>query len=223
MAVREYYDDIADQYDAVRYGRLYDRVTAELELRFAAAHLRPGPCLEVGAGTGRVTTFLLAGGHDVMAVDISSGMLAKLRDKVPGHPRLRTQVLDIHELQAVEGFGEFPTVVALRILPHVPDPVRAIEKLRDAASATGVVVLDLWNKWSHRPLLAALGLSPITVETRYDRIRDMRRMIAEAGLHVRQWRGFGLPHLRPLLALERSRRLRCDYLAQRIVWVCERA
>jgi len=64
---------------------------------------------------------------------------------------------------------------------------------------------------------------PVAAQTRYDRIRDMRRMIAEAGLRVRQWRGFGLPPLRPLLALERSRRLRCDYLAQRIVWICERA
>ena len=205
MAVREYYDDIADQYDAVRYGRLYDRITAELELRFVAGHLRAGPCLEVGAGTGRVTTFLLGRGYDVVGVDISAGMLAKLRDKVPGHPRLRTQVLDIDELEAVDGYGRFPTVIALRILPHVLDPVRAIGKLRDAASAGGVVVLDLWNRWSHRAVLAAVGL------------------IAEAGLRVREWRGFGLPHLRPFLALERSRGLRCDYLAQRIVWVCERA
>ena len=223
MAVREYYDDIADQYDAVRYGRPYDRITAELELRFVAGHLRAGPCLEVGAGTGRVTTFLLGRGYDVVGVDISAGMLAKLRDKVPGHPRLRTQVLDIDELEAVDGYGRFPTVIALRILPHVLDPVRAIGKLRDAASAGGVVVLDLWNSWSHRAVLAAVGLSRITVETRYDRIRDMRRMVAEAGLRVREWRGFGLPHLRPFLALERSRGLRCDYLAQRIVWVCERA
>jgi len=223
VAVREYYDDIADRYDAVRYGRPYDRITAELELRFVATHLQEGPCLEVGAGTGRVTTFLLARGHEVVAVDISAGMLAKLRDKVPGHPRLRTEVLDIYDLEAVEGCGRFPTVVALRILPHVADPVRAIEKLRDATASAGVVVLDLWNKWSHRPVLAALGLRPFTVETRYDRIPDMRRMIAEAGLRVRQWRGFGLPPIRPLLLLERSRRLRCDYLAQRIVWVCERA
>ena len=100
--------------------------------------------------------------------------------------------------------------------------MRAIEKLREAAATAGVVVLDLWNRWSHRAVLAVLG-RPLEVETRYDRIRDMRRMIAEAGLRVRQWRGFGLPHLRPLLALERSRRLRCDYLAQRIVWICERA
>jgi len=222
VAVREYYDDIADRYDAVRYGRLYDRITAELELRFVAAHLQEGPCLEVGAGTGRVTTFLLGRGHDVVAVDLSVGMLAKLREKVPGHPRLRTEVRDIYDVQAVDGFGRFPTVVALRILPHVADPVRAMEKLRDAASTAGVVVLDLWNKWSHRAVLAALG-RPLEVETRYDRIRDMRRMIAEAGLRVRQWRGFGLPPIRPLLALERSRGLRCDYLAQRIVWVCERA
>jgi len=223
VEVREYYDEVADLYDAVRYGRQYDRVTAALELDFVAGHLQPGPCLEVGAGTGRVTTFLLDHGHDVLAVDISPGMLAKLREKLPDHPRLRTGVLDVRALQAVDGFGQFAAVLALRVLPHVSDPLAAIRNLRDAALPDGVVILDLWNKWSYRPVLAALGLSAITVETRYDRISDMRQLIADAGLRVRDWRGFGLPHLRPLLPFERSRHVRFDHLAQRIVWVCERA
>jgi SAM-dependent methyltransferase len=224
VAVSQYYDAIAASYDAVRYGRQYDRVTADLELDFVRGHLRPGPCLEVGAGTGRVTTFLLDHGHDVVAVDVSAGMLSKLREKVPpDHPGLRTGVLDVHALEAIDDYGRYPSVVALRMLPHIPDPVPAMRKLRDAGAPDGVVIFDLWNKWSYRPVLAALGLSAITVETRYDRIHDMRRLIADAGLRVREWRGFGLPHLRPLLALERSRHLRCDHLAQRIVWVCERA
>ena len=44
-------------------------------------HLR---VLDLGAGTGKLTATLVAAGHDVVAVDSSSGMLDELRAALPG-------------------------------------------------------------------------------------------------------------------------------------------
>ena len=43
-----------------------------------------GVVADVGAGTGKLTATILAHGHDVVAVDPDPGMLAALRDAVPG-------------------------------------------------------------------------------------------------------------------------------------------
>jgi SAM-dependent methyltransferase len=223
MPVREFYDALAPAYDAARYGSAHERAVAELELDWVGRFLQDGPCLDVGAGTGRVTRFLLGRGHAVTAVDLSERMLARLEENVGRHPRLTTRQLDVLELEQLDGYGEFLNVVALRMLAHVRDPIGAIGRLRGALAPDGVLVMDMWNVRSHRALLMRLGLSRMTVYTRHDTIPGMRRMIARAGLLVRSRRGFGLPSLGALLFLERSAVFRCDGLAHRIVWVCGRA
>jgi SAM-dependent methyltransferase len=220
MPVREFYDGLAAGYDAARYGSAHERAVARLELDFVGRFLRPGACLDVGAGTGRVTRFVLDRGHSVTAVDLSARMLDRLERNVGRHPWLATRQLDVLQLEELDGYGEFPNVVALRMLAHVRDPLAAIAKLRGALAPGGVLVIDLWNARSHRALLMRLGLSRMTVYTRHDTIAAMRRMIHRAGLSVRSHRGFGLPPLGALLFFERSSTLRCDAFAHRIVWVC---
>jgi SAM-dependent methyltransferase len=44
----------------------------------------PGPILEIGAGTGRVTLDLAAGGHAVTALDVDLDLLAALRARAAG-------------------------------------------------------------------------------------------------------------------------------------------
>jgi SAM-dependent methyltransferase len=223
LAVKQFYDGLAHRYDRLRYGTRYEATVGALELEFVGRFLRDGPCADVGAGTGRVTTYLLGRGHPVTAVDLSAAMLGKLGEKARNDPRLTRRVLDVDHLDSLDGYGGFPNVLALRLLSHVRDPLRALAMLRDALASDGVLIVDLWNACSYRALLTALGLSKLTVYTRYYTIRAMRGMLAAAGLVVRARRGFGLPPLAPLLALERAELVRCDPVAQRIVWVCERA
>jgi SAM-dependent methyltransferase len=52
---------------------------ADLPLWRELAAAEPGPILDVGAGTGRVTLDLAAHGHDVVALDIDAELLAELR------------------------------------------------------------------------------------------------------------------------------------------------
>ncbi|MEA2149428.1 MAG: hypothetical protein QOD69_1258 [Solirubrobacteraceae bacterium] len=52
---------------------------ADLALWRELAAAEPGPILDVGAGTGRVSLHLAAHGHDVVALDIDAEFLAELR------------------------------------------------------------------------------------------------------------------------------------------------
>jgi SAM-dependent methyltransferase len=52
---------------------------ADLGLWRELAAAEPGPILDVGAGTGRVTLDLAAQGHEVVALDIDAELLAELR------------------------------------------------------------------------------------------------------------------------------------------------
>src|SRR5512137_2791234 len=52
-------------------------------LKFIAPH---GKILDVGTGTGRISVPLLRLGADVIGVDLSLNMMAKLRQKYPAAP-----------------------------------------------------------------------------------------------------------------------------------------
>lgn len=54
---------------------------ADLELWLELARSRPGPVLDVGAGTGRVALHLARHGHDVTALDLEPELLAALAER----------------------------------------------------------------------------------------------------------------------------------------------
>jgi SAM-dependent methyltransferase len=56
-----------------------------------------GPVLELGAGTGRITIPIAQSGTRVTAVDLDTGMLAKLRDKVAVLPDEVRSRITIHQ------------------------------------------------------------------------------------------------------------------------------
>ena len=67
----------ADVYDAMHPGSLQGDVEWYVQKAVASG----GPVLELGAGTGRITIPIAERGIQVAAVDLDSGMLAKLREK----------------------------------------------------------------------------------------------------------------------------------------------
>ncbi len=69
------YDSLADLYD-IEYDHDYD-IPPWLEL----AGREPGPVIEWGAGTGRISTALTSAGHEVTAVELSEPMAARGRER----------------------------------------------------------------------------------------------------------------------------------------------
>lgn len=80
-----YGDRIAEAYDE-RYERPFEPDTAAA-VRFLAPLAVGGPALELGVGTGRVAIPLAEQGVEVLGIDASEAMLAKLRGK-PGGDRI---------------------------------------------------------------------------------------------------------------------------------------
>jgi ubiquinone/menaquinone biosynthesis C-methylase UbiE len=96
------FDRAAPTYDATRGGLERGVYLADS----IVPHLRPGPVLEVGVGTGAVAVAVRERGHPVVGVDLSPAMLALAQ------PRLGPRVA------VADGFRLPPTLAALRALPE---------------------------------------------------------------------------------------------------------
>jgi SAM-dependent methyltransferase len=95
-----YGDRFADVYDDW-YQDVSD-VDATVARIAALAGRRPGPVLELGAGSGRLAVPLAGRGLEVWAVDASAAMVERLRAK-PGGDRVRTVVGDMAALDLGPG------------------------------------------------------------------------------------------------------------------------
>ncbi|MFA6233904.1 MAG: class I SAM-dependent methyltransferase [Bacteroidota bacterium] len=140
------YDRIADLYDHY--------VTVDYDLDFWHEEcISAGEVLEVTAGTGRVTLPLLRAGLRVTAVDISFGLLKKLREKAETeglavetvHADMRdfdlqrTFPLIIIAFQSLEELADTCDVTAAlrRVHAHLAPGGRAIVTLHHPSSHTG--------------------------------------------------------------------------------------
>jgi SAM-dependent methyltransferase len=80
------------------------RYDADLPFWHGLAAERPGPILDVGAGTGRVSLELARAGHDVTALDIDSQLLAALEERA-GTLALATVAADARDFELEARFG----------------------------------------------------------------------------------------------------------------------
>ncbi len=82
-----------------------------------AAGLAPGVrALEIGCGTGLFTSYFAATGAEVLAVDISSELLALARQRPMPSARVRFQLARFEDLEAAEPFD---AVIGSSVLHHL--------------------------------------------------------------------------------------------------------
>jgi SAM-dependent methyltransferase len=113
---------------------------ADLALWRALADDAPGPVLDLGAGTGRVTLDLARQGHAVHALDLDAGLLAALRDRAAG--------LDVHTHHAdARDFDlgrRFPLVLApmqtVQLLGGADGRSRMLRAAKDHLEPGGLLV-----------------------------------------------------------------------------------
>jgi SAM-dependent methyltransferase len=116
--------------DAALYDHEYRRRRADVAFYREVANTYGSPILELGAGTGRVTTALARDGHNVVALDCAPAMLARLRDKVarlPPSVARRVNIIegDLRTFDIASALGRrtamrFPVVIAaFNVLEHL--------------------------------------------------------------------------------------------------------
>ncbi len=104
--------------------------------------------LDLGCGYGAYVPHLKARGAEVIAVDLSMGMLAEARAK--GAPLV---CADAQSLALVS--GAFDAVVAPHMLYHVPDVPSAVRELRRVVRPGGTV-LAVTNAFDDKPQIMDL-------------------------------------------------------------------
>lgn len=102
--------------------------------------------VELGAGDGRDSVFLLEKGHNVLAIDFSIVGLEKLTDyakRIGASNRLSVEAIDILEWQP--GPGYFDAIIGITILDHIEsaDATKVLGKIKCAVCVGGYICLEL--------------------------------------------------------------------------------
>ena len=113
----------------------------------------PARVLDAGAGTGFLSLLLAAQGYQVTAMDLSAGMLKKLRAKAA------RQGLDVEIVRADAASppdGPFDAVVERHLLWTLPDPAVALAAWRQAVPTGRLVLIEgTWGETTGIPAVQA--------------------------------------------------------------------
>ena len=177
--------EIADKYD--RIAGLYDAVDWFIPSRWRrqAAAMVCGRVLEVGVGTGLNLPYYTDRCSGVLGIDISTGMLAKARERIPlCRVPVQLEVMDIQDLPLDS--VSFDCVLAAFVFCTVPDPAAGLRECHRVLKPGGRLIL-LEHTGSESKLLRPLmdSLNPLAVRLMGDHInRDTAKEAVNAGFNV---------------------------------------
>ena len=126
------------------FSRTFNGTLAGMLQRAAAtAGKRPLRILEIGAGTGGTTRYLLpvAGvDADYTFTDISPLFLSQAKDQFKSYPRLRVALLDIERSPADQGFqaGAYDVIIASNAIHATADIQRSMSHIFDLLAPSGL-------------------------------------------------------------------------------------
>jgi ubiquinone/menaquinone biosynthesis C-methylase UbiE len=145
--IAEHFDDFAPTYHAAAFDGAGMQYLSQLDLAAVARAAQlagGGEALDVGVGTGRISSAVLAEGFTLTGVDASKGMLEQASPKLPGATLLHGSLADRLPVDA----DRFDLVTCMRVVKYLPRWALAISELARAAKPGGVVCFDLANTYS---------------------------------------------------------------------------
>jgi SAM-dependent methyltransferase len=151
--------------------------------RWMAQTISPFMCgdvLEIGAGIGNLTEFLLPSAKQYLALDTEEGHLRTIEQRLGAYPNLKTLLADAAKAPTLlELRSRFDTVVALNVLEHIPDDEAALRNIRDALRPKGTaVILVPQGKFAFGSLDQVLDH-----QRRYSK-RELVEKMRRAGFHI---------------------------------------
>jgi ubiquinone/menaquinone biosynthesis C-methylase UbiE len=152
-AVRAYYDEFSELYEAERGDNRpggYHALIDDLEVGLVERYATGKEVLECGAGTGLILERIARFARSAKGVDLSPGMLQKAR----------ARGLDVREASVTRlpfADGRFDVTCAFKVLPHVRELGRALAEMARVTRPGGYVIAELYNPISLRGLAKRLG------------------------------------------------------------------
>ncbi|MCU1595390.1 MAG: Methyltransferase type 11 [Frankiales bacterium] len=123
--------------------------------------LKPGErVLELGAGTGELSRLLadaVAPGGQVLATDVSPGMVELIRRTVTDRPSIRVQQADATSTRLES--ASYDAVVFRMGLMFVPQPADALRECRRVMRSGGRLAVAVWSGPGQNPWLSSVGMS----------------------------------------------------------------
>lgn len=190
-----FYDAVAAEYDALVDGRP-DNVQLRSSFceRVAAVAGPGGAILDFGCGTGTDAAWYAARGHQVVAYDVSPGMVEVLRERCrndveSGRITLAVGGLDAME-RALAGGRQVAAIAAnFAVLNHVRDLKPLLHQLASHLTAGGALVAcvlnpfyrqDMRRAWWWRSALRSLGAGPIQQDGKVTSYRHFAHALHKA-------------------------------------------
>src|SRR5450432_1952520 len=146
LAIRAAYNASGASWDSGPR-RIYDRLAAGL-LDAAAIPFAGLTAVDAGAGTGAATAELLRRGARVVAVDLSTGMLSRIKTATAG-PAAQVVAGDIIALPLRDAVAD--VAVAAYVLNHLPNPVDGLRELARITRAGGWVLTSSSGNTNDHP------------------------------------------------------------------------
>jgi SAM-dependent methyltransferase len=141
------FDRMGGSYEMLEpwYEHLYERLHAIVRLALAPlARGGAARALDAGCGSGFQTALLRDLGFTVHGVDLSAGLLAVARAKLPGVPLARGDL----EALPYRDAGVDAVTCCGSTLSFVEHPARAVAELGRVLRPGGALVLEVEHKWS---------------------------------------------------------------------------
>jgi SAM-dependent methyltransferase len=146
--IREFWDADAHTYDETKSHAVSDPLEAAA-WRQALREALPEPAttvLDVGAGTGALSLLAAELGHQVTALDLSSRMLSKAREKAEARG-LADRLTFVVGSATEPPTGPFDAVMERHVLWTLPDPASALRRWREVAGRL-VLLEGVWGSIS---------------------------------------------------------------------------
>jgi SAM-dependent methyltransferase len=144
--------------------------------------------LDLGCGTGQLSSEIAAAGSSVVGVDFSGEMVREARRKFP---YLRFEVCDARTLPFMQ---EFDAVFSNAALHWIPQADQVVKGISQALKPGGRFVAEFGGEGNVRNVVAALeqGLSDLTISAEdanpwyYPSIAEYSGLLEQYGLETRQ-------------------------------------
>lgn len=131
------FDRAAEFYDATRGFAPGQAEAVAAFITEAGAFTPATRVLEIGVGTGRIAVPLAAHTGPYIGIDISTGMMGKLREKTGGE-RVRLSQADAHRLPFAA--GSFDAAVIVHVFHLVADPAQVARELARVITPDGLAL-----------------------------------------------------------------------------------
>ena len=129
-----------------RFSYIYDLFEKPMEAsvfkKWRSELIKPlrGDVLEIGVGTGKNLSYYNKEAK-VTAIDISSGMLSKARNKLKetNNKNIKLMEMDAQNLKFKN--NSFDYVICTFVLCSVPDPVKALQEMKRVCKKNGKIIM----------------------------------------------------------------------------------